>query len=110
MYQLIDDAHVRYLPEGAVITLPANESYGWAYEKWLAEGNTPKPVDLPSAEQLASAERAWRNAELLLADIEVNKAFDAGADVSRLSAYRQALRDWPESERFPDQSYRPIVQ
>lgn len=26
------------------IPLPANESEGWAYERWLAEGNTPLPA------------------------------------------------------------------
>ena len=50
MYKLIDASHVRYIPENAVIPLPAQESYGYAYLGWLAEGNTPDPVDpLPVA-------------------------------------------------------------
>lgn len=54
MYQTIDDTHVKYLPECAVITLPANESYGYAYEAWLAEGNTPAPADAETPEQAFS--------------------------------------------------------
>lgn len=48
MYKRIDDHHVLYLPERAVITLPAAESYGFAYEEWLAAGNTPEPADAPA--------------------------------------------------------------
>lgn len=47
MYKTISDTQVMYLPETASITLPANESYGFAYEAWLAAGNTPLPADAP---------------------------------------------------------------
>lgn len=45
MYQVIDESRVLYLPERATITLPAAESYGFAYEAWLAEGNMPMPAE-----------------------------------------------------------------
>ena len=51
MYQIIDDTHVRHLPTCAVITVPAGESFGFAYEAWLAEGNTPTPADAETPEQ-----------------------------------------------------------
>lgn len=54
MYQRIDDNHVMYLPQKACITLPANESYGFAYEAWLAAGNTPLPPDEETSQQAFS--------------------------------------------------------
>ncbi len=52
MYQIIDDTHVKLLTENAVITLPATESYGFAYKAWLAAGNTPEPADPESPQQV----------------------------------------------------------
>lgn len=51
MYKVIDDNRVFYIPERATITLPAAESYGFAYEAWLAAGNTPLPVDAETPQQ-----------------------------------------------------------
>lgn len=51
MYKKIDATHVLYLPENAIITLPPSESYGFAYEAWLAEGNTPEPADAETPQQ-----------------------------------------------------------
>lgn len=51
MYKVIDDRHVMFLPERAVITLPSAESYGFAYEAWLADGNTPAPADAETPQQ-----------------------------------------------------------
>lgn len=45
MYKLISDAIVKRLSDGTDIPLPANESAGYAYLAWLAEGNTPEPAD-----------------------------------------------------------------
>lgn len=51
MYKLIDEDRAKYLPENAIFPLPAVESHGFAYETWLAEGNTPEPADGESPEQ-----------------------------------------------------------
>lgn len=51
MYRLIDDSRVLYIPENAVITLPANESYGFSYEAWIAAGNVPLPVEPETPQQ-----------------------------------------------------------
>lgn len=65
---------------------------------------------VPTPEQLASIERAWRDGELDRADIELNKVQDGmgTGTVSVWREYRCALRNWPESEFFPDIGHRPI--
>lgn len=57
MYQLTTNGKaVIRLTDGATIPLPANESEGWAYEHWLAAGNTPQPAPVPTlAERIKSA-------------------------------------------------------
>jgi hypothetical protein len=45
MYKIINGKSVKFLPENATIPLPAAESYGYAYEAWLAAGNAPEPAD-----------------------------------------------------------------
>ena len=55
-------------------------------------------------------ERQWRDAELARADIELNKVQDGrgtGID-SDWRNYRNALRDWPEHDGFPDSTSRPV--
>ena len=54
-------------------------------------------------------ERVWRNLELAKADIELNKVQDGRGTglVSDWRDYRNALRDWPEHESFPDSVFRP---
>lgn len=72
------------------------------------------PVLVPtqtSIEAATSRERAWRNAELSRADIELNKVQD-GMGVGTVTAwrdYRCALRRWPESHDFPDSTKRPVA-
>jgi len=55
--------------------------------------------------------REWRDSELLLADIEINKILDGDGDGStpegRWRMYRRDLRSWPDSEGFPGNG-RPI--
>ena len=65
----------------------------------------------PTAEQIASVERDWRNVELDRADIELNKVQDGmgTGTVTAWREYRCALRNWPEHESFPDSSFRPIA-
>lgn len=54
-------------------------------------------------------ERQWRNAELLRADVELNKVQDGGTGtVTAWREYRNALRDWPESPDFPNVEARPV--
>lgn len=56
-------------------------------------------------------ERAWRDFELQRADLELYKVQDsdpkAFGSVSQWREYRKQLRAWPESEKFPDKTFRP---
>ena len=54
------------------------------------------------AEALKNEARAWRDSELLKADIEIHKLEDAGNDAGNFRAYRIALRDWPATDGFPE--------
>lgn len=56
--------------------------------------------------------RAWRDAELVRADIQLNKLQDGGrvqGTVGEWRKYRQALRDWPDAEAFPSSDGRPVA-
>lgn len=61
----------------------------------------------PSHEELCAIERLWRNSELGRADVEINKLTDAGLDAQEWKAYRVSLRNWPQSQLFPDSTKRP---
>ena len=85
------------------------------------EGGLPILVDMspPSSEDLAAAERAWRDAEVMrvswLRDrhrdqVEVGAATTLSAEqFAELLVYLQALRDWPQSDVFPDVAGRPLL-
>lgn len=65
----------------------------------------------PTPEELASIERVWRDGELDRADVELNKVQDGmgTGTVAVWREYRCALRNWPESEFFPDSTKRPVA-
>jgi len=62
-------------------------------------------------EKNSDSERIWRNDELLICDIEINKAEDLSGNFNALNwrAYRQELRDWPAHADFPDSSKHPTL-
>ncbi len=72
-----------------------------------------------SEEQLAAKERAWRDTALTGAQWLRDRHRDQveiGAPSSlmqeqfhELLVYLQALRDWPQSEHFPEIEYRPVA-
>ena len=59
--------------------------------------NVPKP---PTAEETAEIERSWRDSELQATDWVV-PITDHPQHAAYLT-YRQALRDWPSTDAFPD--------
>ncbi|MCD9570104.1 phage tail assembly chaperone [Pseudomonas protegens] len=118
---LIEGVHK--IPDGAV---PVDHKtwFNLTQERsslWTWDGNTfvksPAPVAVPDPEFVAAAERGWRSAELYATDGVVARHRDqveAGATTTllgdqykELQAYRQALRDWPQSADFPDVQRRP---
>ena len=62
------------------------------YELYVA----PTPAE-PSAEEDA---RQWRDGELTRTDIAATVSDYPNAEA--ILAYRQALRDWPSTDAFPD--------
>lgn len=70
--------------------------------EWAEQG--PPPVD-PLL--LPIAERLWRDGELVRADNQIRMLEDQGQDPSAWRAYRVQLRDWPQSEYFPESGHRP---
>lgn len=87
-----------------------------AYLEWLADGGQTLPKF--TVEEAANEERRWRDSELLdlawLRDRHRDQA-EMGADTTltaeqyaELLSYMQQLRDWPQSDSFPDTSKRPV--
>lgn len=73
----------------------------------------------PTLDQLRDMERAWRDLALSAAAglrERHRDQLEIGADTTltaeqftELLVYMQALRDWPQSEAFPDSSQRPVA-
>ncbi|MBX9754638.1 MAG: phage tail assembly chaperone [Pseudomonadaceae bacterium] len=109
MYKITNGNTILRLADNAYIPPDiANSDYG-QYLVWLSNGNTPAPVDTPSAETLASIERQWRDTELDKADIQLNKLQDGGGTGAETEwrRYRVELRNWPAAQGFPDAAKRP---
>lgn len=71
MYQIINDTSARHVPSGTVFPIPAVESYGHDYQRWIDEGNTPEPAPVATAptqfdlDQNRYQKRAGVQAELM---------------------------------------------
>lgn len=92
--------------EGWIIA-PDDAAIGWTDN---IDGTFSAPaVPPPTADELATAERGWRNVELVRVDIEIRKAEDLleAFDAVTWRRYAVLLRDWPENLNFPDQAHRP---
>lgn len=73
----------------------------------------------PGAEELAAAERVWRDRQLAATDPLVSRHRDEveeGASTSitteqysELQGYRRLLRDWPQGDQFPLIDHRPLA-
>ena len=94
-----------------IINRPAGKSIGH-------DGNG-LPILVDSQKPNPSViERQWRDAELASVmwlrerhrdqlEIEVEASL-SGEQFTELLVYMQALRDWPQSEQFPDSEHRPV--
>lgn len=93
---------------------------GQALGKVIVADSAGRPVlQSPPFEQLANIERDWRDEELTARQWLRDRHRDE-QDLGRattlteeqfveLLGYLQALRDWPQSEAFPDVTYRPVA-
>ncbi|MHA6164017.1 phage tail assembly chaperone [Pseudomonas sichuanensis] len=101
--------------DGGITGQFANRQLGYA-EEWV-EDDSPELSQVGLA-QLAIAERVWRNAELAklawLRDRHRDQQEIGGETsltterFSELLVFMQQLRDWPQSNAFPDSSARPL--
>jgi peptidyl-tRNA hydrolase len=76
-------------------------------------------AQLPTDEELAIAERAWRDAQIVASDGVVARHRDEVESGSvttltsdqyiELQAFRRALRNWPEAGEFPLAEHRPAA-
>ncbi|WP_041476386.1 phage tail assembly chaperone [Pseudomonas ogarae] len=104
----------RFHPDLVWQACPMDTRPGWA----LDEGEFLPPPDIPTSEQ-ADAERVWRNTELQSTEWLVTRHRDeqdltqdttlTTEQFAELLGYREELRDWPQSEHFPDSQYRPVA-
>ena len=86
---------------GKIVGRFANPQRGIA-DEWLPDNH----ADLQPCP--TTAERTWRDAQLASTDYAAMPDYPLTEDArAELYAYRQDLRDWPQSEAFPNQADRP---
>ena len=98
---------------GWVIGEFANPQAGFA-EEWLSI----EALELLQTDATDESERAWRDAELarmVWVRDRHRDQLELGVDTTltaeqftELLAYMQSLRDWPQSDVFPDPVARPV--
>jgi len=119
----LDDA-INDLPEDAhPLTPDVHQTYlqGQAAGKVIDFSTVPPSLierPPPSIDELATAERVWRDGELLAFDRLIARHRDerdmvrpttlTNGQFTELLDYRQALRDWPETAGFPNVDMRPL--
>jgi hypothetical protein len=86
-----------------------------------SKSGRPTWVDLPplTGAEIEGAERSWRDGELSAVmwlrerhrdQQEIGGETTITAEqFGALLVYMQALRDWPQSDKFPDVEFRPIA-
>ena len=97
----VQHAELGELPDGLTPDPRPGPYHVWQGGAWV----------LDEAAQLAAVqavERSWRDARIDATDYLAMPDYPlTEAARAELYAYRQALRDWPQSAAFPDQTGRP---
>lgn len=85
---------------------------------WVHDGESFQAPE-PQLNETQSAERAWRDQQLTSSEWLVTRHRDeqdmqlattlTAEQFAELLVYRQALRDWPQTEAFPDSAQRPLA-
>lgn len=117
VYSTADGSAVQHfelgdLPKGFTHLAPPGEDFAWSDKGWALDENA-------RSIRLADAERAWRNGEVDNVKWLRERHRDeqdlqkpttlTDAQFAELLGYLQALRDWPQSESFPDVEQRPVA-
>lgn len=78
MYQLTDDPYtVVRISDGLCIPLPPQESEGFRYAAWVAEGNTPAPATIvPTPTQFELDQNRYRRRAMVQAELTSYMAAD----------------------------------
>lgn len=103
------------IPAGCVEVEPPGTGYNeiqrWTGKEWVVETIPPEVEEPENQVQPEDAERMWRHLELVRADNEIRKHEDGDSKIiateKEWRTYRVSLRDWPQSELFPDIEHRP---
>ena len=101
--QLADGGGYRLNGVIDVPNAPANSEYQLIQE-WIAEGNTPEPIPV---EQGWLAIRAKRDS--LIRESDWTMTPGATVDQAQWTAYRQVLRDLPQTYENPEDVVWPTV-
>lgn len=97
----VEHAELGELPDGL-----AHEPRPSPYHDYVDGGWVVNEAKKQAGEQ--TAERAWRDAQIAATDYLAMPDYPLTEQArAELYAYRQALRDWPQSAEFPAQEYRP---
>lgn len=107
------DPDGRYHPHLAWLPCGVDVKPNWSHSD---EGFLEPVGELQTTETL---ERLWRDAELTTTEWLVSRHRDeqdmqlattlTADQFADLLVYRQALRDWPQTEAFPDSAQRPVA-
>lgn len=113
IYQLTSDPDTVILLTDNT-TVPRGHRFWQDYEQWLKAGGKPEQTFTPDT---AIEERAWRNVEIESVkwlrerhrdEVDSNRPTTLTPEQSgELLDYVQALRDWPQSSKFPAAKHRP---
>lgn len=103
-YQITQSETIRRIADNAFIPFdPANTDYQ-AYLAWLAEGNEPLPVEeLPVTWDDIRAKR-----DQLIKGSDWTMIPGATVDQAQWAAYRQILRDLPQTYTNPEDVVWPV--
>ena len=93
MYQVVGNTCIKRLSDSAFIPFDAANSDYQEYLAWLAEGNEPLPAD---ASPLTWDDIRAKRDQLILAS-DYTMIPGATVDQAQWSAYRQILRDLPQT-------------
>jgi len=104
MYKLTIFGLIQRLADDAFIPQDSANSDYQEYLEWVAEGNTPQPPDQPDAWVAIRQKR-----DQLIRDSDWTMIPGATVDQAQWTAYRQVLRDLPQTYENAEDVVWPTV-